>query len=67
MSEPPIELVGETDRLFALDPGEFVAARNDLVRRLKAAGATEAAERTRRLSASHEGRLGAEPPGAHGA
>jgi hypothetical protein len=37
------KLEAELDTLFALPPAEFTAARNDLVKRLKAAGQSEAA------------------------
>ena len=38
------ELEAELDTLFGLLPAEFTAARNDLVKRLKAAGQSEAAD-----------------------
>jgi hypothetical protein len=37
VGEPDVEGI-DADALYALDPAEFVAARNDLVRRLRAAG-----------------------------
>ena len=43
------ELDQELDRLFELPPAEFTAARNDLVRRLKKANQSDAAERVQGL------------------
>lgn len=44
------DLERELDDLFGLPAGEFTAARNDLAKRLKAAGETEQAENVRRLA-----------------
>jgi hypothetical protein len=44
------DLERELDDLFGLPPGEFTAARNELARRLKAAGETEQAENVRHLA-----------------
>ena len=43
------DLERELEELFGLPPGDFTAARNDLTKRLKAAGETEEAENVRRL------------------
>jgi hypothetical protein len=43
------ELDEELDRLFELPPADFTAARNDLVRRLKKAGQSDAAARVQAL------------------
>jgi hypothetical protein len=43
------DLERELDDLFGLPAGEFTAARNDLAKRLKAAGETEQAENVRSL------------------
>ena len=43
------ELEQELERLFELPPADFTEARNDLVRRLKKAGQTEAAARVQAL------------------
>jgi hypothetical protein len=43
------EFETELDALYALTPGEFTAARNDLARRLKQAGQDEAADRVKNL------------------
>ena len=43
------DLDKELDRLFALQPAEFTAARNDLARRLKQTGQPEAAARVQAL------------------
>jgi hypothetical protein len=43
------EFETELDALYALAPGEFTAARNDLARRLKQAGQDEAAARVKSL------------------
>ena len=44
------DLERELDDLFGLPAGEFTAARNDLAKRLKAAGETEQAENVRGLA-----------------
>jgi DNA repair exonuclease SbcCD ATPase subunit len=44
------DLERELDDLFGLPAGEFTAARNDLAKRLKAAGETEQAENVRSLA-----------------
>ena len=44
------DLERELDDLFGLPLGEFTPARNDLAKRLKAAGETEQAENVRRLA-----------------
>jgi uncharacterized coiled-coil DUF342 family protein len=44
------DLERELDELFGLPAGEFTAARNDLAKRLKAAGETEQAENVRGLA-----------------
>jgi hypothetical protein len=43
------DLESELDRLFELPPGEFIAARNDLSRRLKQAGQASISARVREL------------------
>jgi hypothetical protein len=43
------EFESELDALYALPPGEFTAARNDLARRLKQAGQNDAAGRVKNL------------------
>jgi hypothetical protein len=43
------DLEAELDRLYGLPPSEFTAARNDLARRLRAAGRTEPAAETAKL------------------
>jgi hypothetical protein len=44
-----IDLEAELDRLFALKPGEFVSARNELAAHLKASGDAPAAARVKAL------------------
>jgi hypothetical protein len=50
VSTGPIDLSGEIDRLYALAPDEFIAARNALAGRLRTAGAREAADTVRALA-----------------
>ena len=47
---PVPDLEEELDRLYGLSLSEFTAARNDLARRLRAAGQREAAERAGKLA-----------------
>jgi hypothetical protein len=47
---PVVDLDGELDRLFSLPLGDFTGARNDLVKRLTAEKATEAAAEIRALA-----------------
>ena len=47
---PVPDLEEELDRLYGLSLSEFTAARNDLARRLRAAGQGEAAEETAKLA-----------------
>jgi hypothetical protein len=49
MAGPRIDLEAELDRLFALRPSDFVAARNALAARLSASGDKSAAQRVRAL------------------
>lgn len=54
MKSPPkagsrIDLEAELDRLFALKPGEFVSARNELAAHLKASGDAPSAARVKAL------------------
>jgi len=50
MAADPPELVPELDRLYQLPPPAFVAARNDLAKRLRTAGERDAAARVATLA-----------------
>ncbi len=50
MAEDGIDLEAELDRLYGLPAGEFVAARNELAKRLRKAGDRDAAEKTKKLA-----------------
>ncbi len=50
MTDGGIDLETELDRLYSLPAAEFVAARNELAKRLRSAGDRDAADRVKKLS-----------------